>query len=655
MKLTDVSIRNYRCIQKLDLAIDDYTALVGTNGAGKSSVLYALDWFFNGHDLEIDDLTQRGGKPLGSQVEVTATFSDLTNRDREILREYGRSERATFRRTCTPGQKGTKVVGRAMQGPGFSNVHNAKGIADMRSAYRALASELDGLETLTGSFSRDQAKAALADWEDNPDNESQLVPVDNIDANHMFGINGTNAIRECINFVLIPAATDMQAQFQDGARGAAITELLGALVKNAGDQARDAWMEENKDLVTQLNRSVEKGVEKSVSEQSKRINQHLQKTVPNASVKFNPSVPTWTPKNEASISTAVTVDGITNDIARQGHGVQRSILIALFQSLVPNSPGATHADTEANQENDAPTEEGSERTGPALIVSIEEPEIYQHPIRARAFGRVLSELSNQQLTQVLIATHSPYFVPPKKFGSIRRFRTDGGFTRPSSTSISLVTEQANSTAAQVQKTVDKQLPTNFSEGFFADAVVVVEGDTDRAVLEALAERLNTPLDERGISVLELGGKGSLRIPYQMLSSLEIPTYLIADGDADGASRVKEKAGEDIDERRRNVNESHRSSTEKLIGWLPPATASQGFWPYAYGAPSVVTDKFTIWRDDLETELGQWTSFVKALEHNNGKLRQKHAITYRLAVQEAKMSDVPSSLTGLIDEILKFSS
>ena len=52
MKITHISIVNYRSIEQLDLPIANYAAFVGANGSGKSSVLYALDWFFNGGTLE---------------------------------------------------------------------------------------------------------------------------------------------------------------------------------------------------------------------------------------------------------------------------------------------------------------------------------------------------------------------------------------------------------------------------------------------------------------------------------------------------------------------------------------------------------------------------------------------------------------------------
>jgi hypothetical protein len=206
----------------------------------------------------------------------------------------------------------------------------------------------------------------------------------------------------------------------------------------------------------------------------------------------------------------------------------------------------------------------------------------------------------------------------------------------------------------VRKAVQKRLPTTFSEGFFADAVVLVEGDTDRVVLECLAERLGTPLDERGISLLELGGKSGLRIPHAVFTSLDIPAYVIADGDAGGASRVtKGSTSGEIAANRANAEKSNEAATQKLIAWLPESNVTRGAVPYVFGQPTVVTDRYTIWRDDLEAELALWPSFLAALEAAGGRLRQKSVLTYRVAAQEADVNDLPDSLHDVIAAVVKF--
>lgn len=89
------------------------------------------------------------------------------------------------------------------------------------------------------------------------------------------------------------------------------------------------------------------------------------------------------------------------DLARFGHGFQRSFLLALLQEL-------------ANQ---------GETTEPRLILGCEEPELYQHPPQARHLAGVLNTLAEGG-SQVLVTTHSPLFVSGNSFESVRMVRRD---------------------------------------------------------------------------------------------------------------------------------------------------------------------------------------------------------------------------------------
>lgn len=73
--------------------------------------------------------------------------------------------------------------------------------------------------------------------------------------------------------------------------------------------------------------------------------------------------------------------------------------------------------------------------------------------------------------------------------------------------------------------------SGLGEGFFAEAVLLVEGTTDRAVLNGVAARESSPLLLEGIFVGEAGGKTNLLLPYVIFDELGIPTYVVADHDS----------------------------------------------------------------------------------------------------------------------------
>ncbi|WP_187270518.1 AAA family ATPase [Lacisediminihabitans profunda] len=134
MKISHIAVKNYRSLKNVSFEVDNYSALVGANGAGKSSILYALDWFFNGRTLEPSDVCGYEEGVTADEdcvVEVAVTFSGLTDHDRERLRQYGRGAQATFQRTWSIGQK-DKVVGNATQGPGFAEIRSFTKVGDFR-------------------------------------------------------------------------------------------------------------------------------------------------------------------------------------------------------------------------------------------------------------------------------------------------------------------------------------------------------------------------------------------------------------------------------------------------------------------------------------------------------------------------------------------
>lgn len=658
MKISNIQIKNYRSIKSLDLSIESYAALVGANGAGKSSVLYALDWFFNGGRLDLSDVHGRhdattvyaeGETPC---VEVTVTFSDLTSADRKRLEQYGRGATATFKRTWQVGSDKDKVVGNALQGPGFALVRKMKLVSEYRPAYAALRDIHSNLRDVGVRASKDEVVAAFVEWENDASNAGLLEEVSADDASHMFGIGGSHVINQCVRMVLVPAATDISSEVGLAKKGTALEALIGGLMDTAGVEAKQAWIEKNQGVIDDLNTSMLTSLQSSTGLQSKRINERLATLVPNAQIEFTPNIPSWIPSPAASIQTDVSIDGTTNDVSRQGHGIQRAVMIAMFQSLVPDEQLAAsqHQLMEGESEEEAAERLASAlRELPNLAICIEEPEIYQHPVRARAFARVLAEIAKQPNAQVIIATHSPYFARPEQFTGISRFTLNAGETTVASTSLAEVAIAASKTVGQVEKIVEKRLPTTFSEGFFADTVVLVEGETDRAVLEAIAEIKEKPLDAAGVSVLDMAGKESISIPKSIMEKFNIPTYLIVDADSLGAAR-KHSANA---AKQATAHESHRLSTNAILSILPSSTAIVGSLPFAFEDSTVVCKHYTVWEDDIENELEKWPSFMTALAANGYSIRDKDLLAYRTAVMEASLTDIPATLEEVVEAIIKF--
>lgn len=87
MYITRATIKNFRSLADIEIALHEYTALVGLNDSGKSNLLRALNLFFNGQTdpgKELDflrDFSQQG-KVIGKkakQIEIELEFSPPKN------------------------------------------------------------------------------------------------------------------------------------------------------------------------------------------------------------------------------------------------------------------------------------------------------------------------------------------------------------------------------------------------------------------------------------------------------------------------------------------------------------------------------------------------------------------------------------------------
>jgi len=77
MKLVSVTLRNFRCYRDpITIGIDDFTTIIGRNDVGKSSVLEALEIFFNNGTVKIDneDCNVSADNPT---IKITCEFDEF--------------------------------------------------------------------------------------------------------------------------------------------------------------------------------------------------------------------------------------------------------------------------------------------------------------------------------------------------------------------------------------------------------------------------------------------------------------------------------------------------------------------------------------------------------------------------------------------------
>lgn len=157
-----------------------------------------------------------------------------------------------------------------------------------------------------------------------------------------------------------------------------------------------------------------------------------------------------------------------------------------------------------------------------VIFAMEEPEIALPPHTQRRIADYLLK----KTTQCLVTSHSPYVIEsfdPEQTLILRR--NDTG----------TVTGQLVTLAADVKaKTYRRHLRRGFAEAMLAKGVIVAEGFTEVAAIQAVASAMETadynnyPLDLAGVSIVTPDGDGGIAEFGRFFVSLGLPAFAFLD-------------------------------------------------------------------------------------------------------------------------------
>ncbi|WP_369815018.1 ATP-dependent endonuclease [Aeromicrobium sp. Leaf245] len=139
--------------------------------------------------------------------------------------------------------------------------------------------------------------------------------------------------------------------------------------------------------------------------------------------------------------------------------------------------------------------------GTANVLAIDEPEIHLHPTSQRTAADLLSGDGNQKI----IVTHSPYILHRFEPAEVIAVDRHG------------VSHQVeDSKLSKVEKVRAHWWSPKLLEALTARFVIVVEGDADRVIVEAVANKLSIDLDRIGAVVVELDGADKFRNVFPLL-------------------------------------------------------------------------------------------------------------------------------------------
>lgn len=572
MRITKIVIKNLRCIEEAKVLPDDYTAIVGPNGVGKSTVLHALNIFFQyiwgsgkRHVVTKDDFNRSKG--TSEPIEITVTFSDLSKEAIEDLKDYVRNSELTVTTRVTwddassnavLSQHGVRSVIEAFA-PYFE-ADKAKTKADGLTEIYQQFRQSDFPDLPEGAKTKKAQIDALRDYEE--EHPELHTPVESPDQFYGFS-KGANRLDAHVQWVYVPAVLEATTESEEGKSNA-----LGLLLKRVirSRQAMDAEIEALKG--------------KTQSEYAKILSDHggvldtlstsLNKTFLEFAPQANSLAVQWRNDDESNVKlTAPSAEVVTSEQgfdgspAYFGHGLQRSFLIAILRELAAQTKG----------------EQGT------LILGCEEPELYQHPPQARYMSGILQSLAGSD-NQIILTTHSPYFVSAEIFESVRVAKRDAssGWTVFHQTSLKAVGELLNITPEDaMQFVLHHAINPGLAEIFFANHIVLVEGPEDEAYIRTYL-RLMGVIEEfhrLGGHIVSCGGKDGIPLPLSICNELKIPSFVVFDADQKPDPNAQDP--DNIDKNR------------KLLSLIDQSVDAD--WPIA--SPIIGTN-FAIWPRNIGT-------------------------------------------------------
>jgi hypothetical protein len=615
VRISKIRIQGFRCLADLSVDFDHLTALVGSGGVGKSTVLNALDWFFHGGSLDERDChrsAEEDAEPV-EEVMVAITFGDLTAADKEVLSDYVDGTTSTLTRSWSEAD-GEKLSGTALAFPGFQELRKIDGAREFRNAYVEIfngrGEELDLPAPARGA---EQIKTDIEVWEREHTEQCELMAKD---ARHLFGFAGTATLASRFDYVLVSATASAPEALSDDRRSGALVRLLSVL-EGLGEAAQERIEKLQADAQGEIEQVVSEARGAELVSISSGLTGRVRDYFPGAAVKLEDEIsPPRSP--EISVRALVSDRGghpVTPDL--QGQGLQRALVIALLHEIAERESEAGGGEEEASEPR-------------TLMLAIEEPELYQHPLQARALAATLENLAGKdgsRTIQVVYSTHSPYFSRSALFADLRlcRRRPDGG-TSCVAADAEKITEAITAVeyGSDVTKNVEKALADSLREAIFARSVILCEGNTDAALLEGVGD-MQGGLDADGVAVAPCGSKPKMIIAIAILNQLDIPFVALFDADVKGQDSSQAK-------RNRQILE--------LCGEEPDD------WP-----ARALRARSANFADTLESDLAfLWTEFDEARERVSTELAVKHGKkddrVYRQAAAEA--GQPPDFLLDVLD-------
>jgi putative ATP-dependent endonuclease of the OLD family len=519
MRLTEITIKNFRGLAEIQLQIRDFTTLIGQNNSGKSTILRAIQLLCNGLTPELEEFRN---KVQDGEIEIIGVFEDIKDWERNMPGVAGLicENKIQLRLIATIDDFSKGKIEREYTA--YKKQETITGWSDAWSELNESIKEIAAtVSVTTGTHFKTQAnkeriKQAIRDHR--PD---LIVQGDFVWTNE--GISIAGALQQGIpKVVLIPAVRDAVEETKAGktaktAFGELINQLIVPTVKG---------LTEYTTIVTALEALGVQIQNPEALQGIKAINDKITARLKGL-IDVKSKLTLTSPDIDGALISSVgirIVDG-ENDtpIYLQGHGLQRTLIFALLEIIAERNAASEGHDGLKN-----------------TVILFEEPELYMHPHMLRKIKTLLLEISSNEHWQVICSTHSPFLIEvvrdPCSLVILRKNTTTKVVTKSQLTS-SPFPDDAEGQIEKAALRAALDFHPSVCEVFFAEAAVLVEGDTEMALLkhcEALTAAVGVDNQKvHDTTIVSCGGKWTIPAVARLLNAFNISYKIVHDRDQKG--------------------------------------------------------------------------------------------------------------------------
>jgi len=395
MRIEKLILSNFRSYKdEIEINFDDLNVFVGKNDIGKSTILEALDIFFNESKptgvikIDKDDVNKQAAANGNTEIRIGVVFGDLpveltidatnptTLESEYLLNRDGKLE--IHKKYANAGKE--RIFVKALHP---TNAACSDLLLKKQSDLKKLLT--DEMQCNDKSKNSEIRKSIWAHYITNLELADVEIELAKIDAK--------NSWDQLKNHLPIYALFQSDRKNSDG----------DSEIQNPMKLAVQEILKDQR-LMDKLNQ-VANEVETKLNEVAEKTLEKLNEMNPEIADSLTPVIPSSESLKWVEVFKSVSITGDEDiPINKRGSGVKRLVLLNFFR-----------AEAERRKNTNSVSN---------IIYAIEEPETSQHPNHQRKLIQAFIELSNSDNTQILLTTHSPSIVKLLDFGHLKLIKKE---------------------------------------------------------------------------------------------------------------------------------------------------------------------------------------------------------------------------------------